>query len=264
MTGGICYLSLVAVRSAPSETSGMVNQLLFGDLLDIGERHEGWIKITSRHDAYEGWCDEKQITLLSAETMEVLGHSSRKVVTGTTAALTSPGLPSLTVVQGSLLFQLSNGSIAGPGGEYFLSEGDSVNPVLRQPDEIVETAASYLKAPYLWGGRSPFGIDCSGLTQIVFKQKGIKIKRDAWQQASQGQLVNLIEEVIPGDVAFFDNEEGKIVHTGILTGRGTVIHASGEVRIDQVDHHGIFNKSKGKYTHKLRLIRRFTGISQSV
>ena len=92
---------------------------------------------------------------------------------------------------------------------------------------------------------------------MVFKLKGISLKRDAAQQAGQGRLINLIEEARAGDVAFFDNEEGNIVHTGILTGRGSIIHASGEVKVDPLDHHGIFNKNEGKYSHKLRIIKRF-------
>lgn len=264
MAGGICNLSLIAVRSDTSDRSEMVNQLLFGDLIDIIDSRNGWIKAVSRHDGYEGWCDEKQIERLSQETLEVLSQSSKKVVTTTSALLTSTGVPPLNIIQGTTLYMLPNGKINGPAGEYTLSEGECSDERLKHPEEIVDIAASYLRAPYLWGGRSPYGLDCSGLIQIVFAQKWIRLKRDAWQQATQGQLVDLIDEAIPGDVAFFDNEEGKITHAGILTGRGSIIHASGEVRIDQIDHHGIFNKNRGKYTHKLRLIRRFSGIGKSL
>jgi hypothetical protein len=258
MTGGICYLSLVAVRAEPSGKAEMINQLLFGDLAEIIGSFEEWIKIRSIHDNYEGWIDHKQIHLLTDETLEVLKGSSKLVISDVTGLLVTQGKPGLLLVMGSTLYTLSNGLIAGPNGDYRLTEGESSIPQLLDPEEIAETASLYLNAPYLWGGRSPFGIDCSGLVQMVFKIKGISLKRDASQQAAQGNLINLIEESRAGDVAFFDNEDGKIVHTGIITGRGSIIHASGEVRVDPLDHHGIFNKKEGKYSHKLRIIRRFT------
>lgn len=259
MTGGICYLSLVAVRSEPSEKSGMVNQLLYGDLFDIEEIKNEWCRITGRYDNYSGWCNLRQIELLSDETLEILSHSSMMLVSGTTATIIAQGQPSRILVQGSTLRKLSNGRLAGPGGEYHIAEGETIVPEYRNSEDIIEVAATYLKAPYLWGGRSPFGIDCSGLTQMVFKMNGIRLMRDAWQQAGQGSLINLMEESRTGDLAFFDNEEGKITHTGILTGTGNIIHASGEVRIDPIDHHGIYHKAAGKYTHKLRLIKRMAG-----
>ncbi|MHC1776119.1 MAG: NlpC/P60 family protein [Lentimicrobium sp.] len=257
MTGGICYLSLIAVRSGPSDKSEMVNQLLFGDLVEVVEFSSHWLRIRTLHDQYEGWCDQKQIHMLTDETLEVLRGSSIQFVGDITGLLATKGKPALSLVLGSSLYTLSNGLYAGPGGDYHLAEGSTCLPSIHNPDEIAETAALYLNAPYLWGGRSPFGIDCSGLTQMVFKIKGISLKRDAAQQAGQGRLINLIEEAKAGDVAFFDNEEGNIIHTGILTGRGAIIHASGEVRVDPLDHHGIFNKNEGKYSHKLRLIKRF-------
>ena len=256
MNGGICYLSLIPVRSEPSEKSEMVNQLLYGDMVDIEETRGEWLKIAGRHDGYTGWCNKKQIELLSRETMEVLAHSSQVLISGTTASLVSSGMPPLTVVQGSTLYKLSNGKFAGPSGEYHIAEGATLEPGNSHSADIVEMAASYLKTPYLWGGRSPFGIDCSGLTQIIFKMQGFKLVRDAWQQAGEGTLINLIAEARAGDLAFFDNEEGHITHTGILTGTGSIIHASGKVRVDAVDHHGIYDKELGKYTHKLRTIRR--------
>ncbi|MBL7904994.1 MAG: C40 family peptidase [Bacteroidales bacterium] len=258
MTGGICYLSIVPVRSEPSDRSEMVNQLLFGDLLEVLEVSGNWIRIRTWHDAYEGWCDRKQIQLLTDETIEILKGSSLQVVTDITATLSTKGRPSIIVAAGSSLFSLSNGLIAGPGGDYHLTEGNAELPVCGSYEEISETASMYLNAPYLWGGKSPFGIDCSGLVQVVFKMKGINLKRDASQQATQGRLISLIEESRAGDVAFFDNEEGNIIHTGIITGMGSIIHASGSVRIDPLDHHGIYNRVEGKYSHKLRIIRRFT------
>ncbi len=260
MTGAICYLSLVAVRAEPSGKSEMVNQLLFGDLTEIIDSYDHWLKIRTLHDGYVGWCDQKQIYLLPDETLEVLKGSSIRIITDITGQLSTTGKPGISVVIGSSLYILSNGMFAGPNGEYHITDGEYGMPGLANPEEIAETASLYLNAPYLWGGRSPFGIDCSGLVQMVFKINGIGLKRDAAEQATQGILINLIEESRAGDIAFFDDEDGKIIHTGIITGRGSIIHASGEVRIDPLDHHGIFNKKDGKYTHKLRVIKRYTEI----
>ena len=114
----------------------------------------------------------------------------------------------------------------------------------------------YLNAPYLWGGRSPFGIDCSGFTQLVFKFAGIKLQRDAYQQGGQGSIINFIEEVQPGDLAFFSNDEGAIIHVGIMLKDNRIIHSSGKVRIDKIDHFGIYNAETKKHSHLLKLIKR--------
>jgi len=114
----------------------------------------------------------------------------------------------------------------------------------------------YLNAPYLWGGRSPFGIDCSGFTQVIYKLNGFKLPRDASQQATIGETLSFIEESESGDLAFFDNEEGNIIHVGIMLENNNIIHASGKVRIDKIDHQGIFNSETNTYSHRLRLIKK--------
>ena len=119
-----------------------------------------------------------------------------------------------------------------------------------------ETAQFYLNAPYLWGGRTFFGIDCSGFSQLVYKHLGVKIKRDAAQQAEEGRVVDFLQEAVPGDLAFFDNEHGKVTHVGIILDDLDIIHASGRVKVDRIDEQGIFCLDSQKYTHKLRIIRR--------
>jgi cell wall-associated NlpC family hydrolase len=130
---------------------------------------------------------------------------------------------------------------------------------LTKPDikSVAENAFMYLNAPYLWGGRSPFGIDCSGFTQIIYKLSGILLSRDAWQQAQHGRSISSIEEAREGDLAFFKNDEDKIVHTGIVLNNNRIIHASGKVRVDKLDNHGIFNVDRNGYTHRLASVRRF-------
>jgi cell wall-associated NlpC family hydrolase len=137
-------------------------------------------------------------------------------------------------------------------------EGYSIDPNTVEFDLGISKAAMfYLDAPYLWGGRSVFGIDCSGFTQMVFKQFGIRLKRDAWQQAEQGELLGFLQESRAGDLAFFDNEDGRITHVGIMLNNQQIIHASGKVRIDSIDAQGIYNTELNRYTHKLRILKRF-------
>lgn len=256
---GACNLSLVPLRTDPSDKSEMCSQLLFGDHFVVLEREEKWSRILTSDDGYEGWIDNKQyvdidenahFTLSSYHSVLGLSmvHPIIKVDTG----------ESLNLVAGSYIPQLVNNSFYLGETKYRFDEQ------MLTPDgsdfsfKIYQTAMFYMNSPYLWGGRSPFGIDCSGLTQIVFRQAGIRLKRDAWQQAEQGDLLGFVQESRTGDLAFFDNEDGRITHVGIMLDNNYIIHASGCVRTDSIDNQGIFNKELNRYTHKLRIIKRFT------
>lgn len=252
MAEGICNLSIIPVRAEPSGKSTMVNQLLFGDRVSILEEFTSWYKIISLHDNYEGWCEKNQIDL----TQHGNSDTPISIVQSPTATFVSPTDKKILLFGSSI--QQSGESYILAGSEYKLTDGKVDAPLLPSGENIVEAARSLLESPYLWGGRSPFGIDCSGLIQVVFKSVGINLPRDAWQQAeAEGEYIDLMYESIEGDIAFFDNDEGRIIHTGILTGLGEIIHASGKVRIDPVDHFGIFNKELRAYTHKMRVIKRF-------
>jgi cell wall-associated NlpC family hydrolase len=164
---------------------------------------------------------------------------------------------SLTLVQGSTLPFLRGRNFSLESQEYEYT-GDHILPAPEQISAagLMASARAYLNAPYLWGGRTAFGIDCSGFTQMVFKLNGFKLLRDAWQQAELGEPLSFVEESHPGDLAFFDNEEGKITHVGLIIENTQIIHASGKVRIDKLDHYGIFNGDTKKYSHHLRVIKR--------
>lgn len=236
----------------------MCSQLLFGDHFTILETSGNWVKILTAFDEYEGWIDHKQfeeidqpafVSLHDLNNILGLSVSHRIIKTSVNEGL--------NLVAGSNIPSTVDGFFYLRDTRYKL-EGKAVNPSLSNfRNEITNAAMFYLNAPYLWGGRSLFGIDCSGLTQMVFKQFGIKLKRDAWQQAEQGELVGFLQGAVAGDVAFFDNEDGRIIHVGIMLDSQRIIHASGRVKIESIDNQGIYSKELNKYTHKLRIIKRF-------
>jgi hypothetical protein len=267
MDFGICLQSIIPVRKEPGHRSEMVTQILFGEIYRITGYQQEWQQVELAYENYEGWIDSRQsvqidekefLRLFDAETpvcmdlVQLIANESRKTLFPIVMGSSLPGLE-------GQFFQVN--------GENYHFEGQvSVVPDMEEiktlsdvkefRKSITDDAMMFLRAPYLWGGRSPFGIDCSGLVQMVYKLKQIKLLRDASQQATQGEVVSLLDETEPGDLAFFDDQEGNITHVGILTDRFRILHASGKVRIDAIDHEGIYDEKAEKYTHKLRLIKR--------
>ncbi len=257
MTNGVVNQSLAALRKEPFERSEMVSQLLFGEAFTILERFKGWIRISTLPDGYEGWIDEKLCVLLEKEQECLFNPTVHTVSNQLFLAKSDAEEFPLRLCPGSSLFYYD--SISGSfsiGESNYISLNQPVEQLDGSPRELlVKLAQNYINSPYLWGGRSPYGIDCSGLVQILFKQIGINIPRDAGQQVNFGETVDFINMAKPGDVAFFDDEEGSIVHVGIIYPQGKIIHASGYVRVDFIDHQGIFSQNKQKYTHKLRVVK---------
>jgi len=254
---GFCNLSVIPVRAEASDKSEMVNQLLFGETFGIIDSFKSWKVISGALDNYQGFVDEKQFLPIDENEYSRLNSLQpifpqalvNKVFDEKT------GLP-LIIFAGSNLAGIENGKFT-IGGKKYTFDGEIFSPSTNvNPEALVGTAKLFLNSPYFWGGRSPSGIDCSGLVQVVFKIHGIQLNRDASYQAQQGETLNLFSEAETGDLAFFDNEEGNITHVGIVAGEGKIIHSSGHVRLDSIDHHGIYNNDLQKYTHKLRLIKR--------
>lgn len=235
MNKGICIVTVAPVRAESSDKSEIVTEILFGESADILEVNKNWTKIKMHYDGYEGWMDTKQIKLVSEE---YLANRKTTIITEDFA------------------------SIMTNDGKTLLSMGSEVEyPAVasRRSHDVREsialTAKEFLNIPYLWGGKSFFAVDCSGFTQLVYKIHNIKLPRDAYQQAEVGELLSFVEESQPGDLAFFENSEGRIIHVGIMLDNQKIIHASGKVRIDTLDSSGIFNKELNKHTHKLRVIK---------
>lgn len=257
MEYGICLLSVVPVRASQNDKSEMVTQLLFGDLISILEKNKKWAKIITEFDNYEGYIDVKQYVEISEEEYLSLQKKSDNISVDKLAVLKNINDSSLiNIVQGSSLPSISANIVEIANNKYeFIGDIKHINT--NEFEKICEIALSYKNVPYLWGGKSIMGIDCSGFSQIVYKICGVKLPRDARQQALLGTTVEFLSESLDGDLAFFDNEKGDIIHVGIIMNKNQIIHASGCVRIDTIDHEGIYNASTQKYTHKLRLIKTF-------
>lgn len=256
MQYGVCRLSLVPVRSEPAHKAEQTSQLLFGDHFEVIETHSDgkWLKIRTYLDQYEGWIARNQFYEISAEFFEYINRAELKITLDVTSSILFNKSPvvillgSIIPITGSELFRME---------EQFAFNGESKTIGLKRDFEYLQGIAhKYLNAPYQWGGKSPFGIDCSGFTQMVFRICGYQLNRDAWQQALQGKPVTSLEEAQPGDLVFFNREDGRIDHVGILLPRGRIIHASGRVRIDSVDENGIIHAETKVLTHPLAKIRR--------
>jgi len=254
MPYGICHLSIVPVRIQPDDTSEMVSQVLFGEHFEVLEKRKNWSRIRLAYDGYEGWIDAKQFQEIDEMTYHTFEKSGRAVCAELLDFVSDDQGQLHTISMGASLpgYRQKKLVIAGKTFHY---EGTVFNKKLPK-SELIKNGYTYLNTPYLWGGRSPFGIDCSGFTQMVYKLCGYKLLRDAAQQATQGKSLSFIEESEPGDLAFFDNQEGTITHVGMIMKDHYIIHAHGQVRIDRIDHSGIFNTDLNRHTHRLRVIKK--------
>lgn len=267
MEFGICLHSIIPVRSEPKHTAEMVTQVLFGELYRVVEKANEWLMIQLVYDNYEGWIhllqsqaieENEFLRLADAETpvtmdlVQLISLEASKTMIPIIMGSSLPGLTNQQILINQHLFIFDGQVSASFEFEKAINPGE----MLRIREQICADAMLYLNAPYLWGGRTPFGIDCSGFVQMVYKLKKIKLLRDANQQATQGEVISLLDEAEPGDLVFFDDDEGKITHVGLLIDRTRLIHCSGKVRIDAIDHQGIYNHEIQQYTHRLRLIKR--------
>ncbi|WP_243651102.1 C40 family peptidase [Hymenobacter gummosus] len=263
MEHGICALSVVPVRAEPSDKAEIVTQLVFGDCYTVLLTQGNWQQVRTAADNYVGWMDPKQHQPVSAEYLAawlaqdhprsldvVQVVSNAKVRIPVTLGARLPFFDGMTLRLGDDAY-FYNGAATNPQNGH-----GPQGPTDKRTALLLKAGQIFLKAPYLWGGRTLFGVDCSGLVQQLYGLIGVQLPRDARQQIDHGRVVHFVSQTQPGDLAFFDNAEGNIIHVGLLLDDQQILHASGEVRIDPLDHNGIYNRQRQKYTHKLRLIKR--------
>lgn len=247
MQYGICNLSIVPLRSEARDSSLLISQVLFGEHFKVLERRRHWSRIRLVFDKCEGWINNKQFTLIEEDIFKGLEKVPLKV---------SADLVEFVTGTKEELLPISMGSAVSGCDTLGMHYDGRVLSGKHPKENLVKTAFLYLNAPCMSGGRTPFGIDPAGFTQMVYRLNGYALKRSPATQATQGEALSFIEESEPGDLAFFDDEEGQIIHVGIIMENNYIIHAFGQVRIDRIDHSGIFNSDTNTHTHKLRVIKK--------
>jgi hypothetical protein len=246
----ICTNVYIPLRAAPSHRSEMVSQLLFGERFSIVESSGTWLRIETLFDTYTGWIDSAQYGYVRWK------EEKPGIIAGREMECIREDGSRMKIIPGSELFEVKD-DFSG----FRIRNEDYILPGM-DPGKFapaatpVETAMQFLNTPGLWGGRTPMGIDCSGLVQIACKVHGIALPRDAAHQAQKGITIDFISDAMPGDILFFSSDTDSISHTGILLAKDTIIHAAGRVRRDRVDHQGMWRDEAGRYTHRLRLIKR--------
>jgi hypothetical protein len=257
MNFAVCPLSIVPVRASSADKSEMLTQLLFGECVEILHRKgKQWLKVRCLTDNTIGWVSTNQLQLITPSEQETFRDFYAFSLEFIQPIMSSDMSRPITI--GARLPDF-DGMRCTLGEVDYTFSGQAVFPRDLKPsaDLIIKFARRYLNAPYLHGGRSPFGIDAGALVQLVFSFVGIVLHRYPEQQVEQGRTVDFVQQAQPGDIAFFQAKNGNITHTGILLPDEKIIHSYGQVRIDNVDHYGIYNEELKKYTHKLRIVRRF-------
>ena len=247
MQYGLCHLSIIPLRATPNDSSEQTSQLLYGEFFKVVKRNRNWSLIRSTLDNYEGWLNNKQYQLIEKEQFEALEKYPK---------VFAADLIDFVFQDTEILFPVPVGSLVSSAPALQHQYEGKTTQGSNNKNALIDYALLFLNTPYQWGGKSPFGIDCSGFVQSVYRLYGIFLPRDAHQQAEMGEALGFIEESEAGDLVFFDNDEGKIVHVGILMENYHVIHAFGQVRIDRLDQTGIYNAEQNTHTHKLRVIKK--------
>jgi hypothetical protein len=253
MIRAICCVPVSPLRAEPAHRVEMISQLIFGECCEILEQVREWSRVRIKYDGYEGWCTTSHLTEVDELEYDM---AKAQLTPEWVTSLEYNGHP-MMVPMGSHLTAMKNGRAQWRKNvvHYKGKAWDCVSPAT-DTKSVRQLTYKFLNIPYLWGGKSVFGLDCSGYVQTVYKFLGIPVLRDAYQQATQGEPIGFLEECRTGDLAFFDNDEGKITHVGILLNAHEIIHASGKVRIDKIDNMGIVQSETHQRTHHLRVIRR--------
>ncbi|MCU0368892.1 MAG: C40 family peptidase [Cyclobacteriaceae bacterium] len=253
---GVCRLAIVCMRNAPQHDAPILSQLLFGDhYVVLRKSEEGkWVYIKTHFDNTEGWIEVEQHHTISSEYFDQINHANFKITTDLTCGILFKKSP-VTILIGSIV-PISNSELFKIE-EQFAFNGEAKSLGQKRDAEFIKNIAlKYINAPYLQGGKGPFGIDAPGLVQMVFKIAGYALPHNVMGQLNEGKKINMLEEAIPGDLAFFSKHDSQISHVGIILEDRKIIHAMGRVRVDHLMEEGILRSDSKIYTHTLKEIRR--------
>jgi hypothetical protein len=234
----------------------MISQLLFGELVEVLEQKgRQWTRVRCQEDNFVGWVSSQQLEEITPSEFETYQKNFAFVLD-----LVHPAQKEDAFIPLCLGARLPNFDgirfTIGPGTYSFSGQAVFPEDISSYPQLILKIARKYLEAPMLWGGRSPFGLDSAGLVQVVYRLCGRQLPREAFQQVLNGESVDFVEQAHPGDLAFFENQAGRISHSGILFPDNQILHVYGKARLDRIDHYGIYNTDLKRYTHRLRIVKR--------
>lgn len=252
--------SIVPVRAEAREGAEQNTQMLFGETCQILEQQPRWTRVRLDGDGQEGWVDAKMLTPMT--DAEYQTHTEALKTFAAVAfpmafAVSENNSQTIPLTAGTRLPNYQNGRFEVLGVGFRIDPNMVITePLPLNQDSLLKTVRFFLNVPYLWGGKNALGMDCSGFTQVIMSLFGKQLLRNASEQVTQGEPVAELKDAQAGDLAFFDHEDGKISHVGIVIDPERVIHCSGRVKVETLDPEGIFSPEQNARTHHLVSLRR--------
>ncbi|THH41349.1 C40 family peptidase [Neolewinella litorea] len=244
------------LHKRPSAGAPWVSQLLLGEVVQVLEPGERYSRVVTPEEELEGYVlTDQLVTVDEATYRRQLDCPAFALELFCPVFSDNFGMPvtfgaRLPAYDGIQL--LHAGQRFRYSGQALLSEN-----LTADADMMLRLARKWLFTPELRGGRTPTGIGSSELVQLVARLVGLRLPRAAADMSSMGRPVDFVVQCQPADLAFFDDGRGRIEHVGLILPDSQVLHVSGRVRVDPLDHFGIFDREGRRYSHRLRIVRRF-------